>query len=409
MSPRAGRILAFSLAALVFSLAASGPATAAERFYADPAIEGQGQSYPPATGFDGPCGLAVDAEREFYVADYHRHVVDVFKFSRNFQTQLKQVDPEDGPCGLAVDATGNLYVNSFHGQVVRYPATLPLAVVNPYGPGEVVDPGPATGVAVDLPSGDVYVDRRTYVAVYDAGGAQVEVGGEPLRIGEGSLGSGYGVAVSSYAASGGYVYVADAADETIKVYDPGTDPAVPMMTIKGSATPEGRFVSLRDAALALDQSTGKVFVTDELQPRYYERPEATVYGFEAGGSYIGRLANNIVDARPAGLTVDNSGKGSQGRVYVTSGNAEGSFVWAYDQGEIGLTIIPALTGLPVVPPAPPPLPAAASAPPSLVAAPDSRAGRRAKAHRRRHALKRRLRAQHRRHARRDHRPRRRHR
>lgn len=48
--------------------------------------------------------------------------------------------------------------------------------------------GLPTGVAVSTESGNVYVDNRTYVSVYDSSGNPVLDGeGHPLKIGVGTL------------------------------------------------------------------------------------------------------------------------------------------------------------------------------------------------------------------------------
>ena len=345
------RRLALCVLCALCALCAAAPAAGAESsdtlaefpFYAkveEPCSIPNGCTAPPGTGFEGPCGMAVDPAGAFYVADYYNDAVDAFASNRLFRAQLSGVDPLDGPCGLAVGSGGALYVEDFHGAVLRYtPSKFPLAPPPylPYGAGTAIDPGPASGVAVDPASGDVYVDDRTYIAVYEPSGAPVEVGGEPLRIGLGSLEDGYGVAVSSYSATAGYVYVPDAASGTVKVYDPASDPAVPVAEIDGSETPAGGFVSLRDSAVAVDDVRGFVFLADDLQPEYSERPEAAIYAFGPSGAYRGRLKYNVVDALPPGLAVDNSETGTQGRIYVTSGNTEGAFVCAYAHAPESLT------------------------------------------------------------------------
>jgi hypothetical protein len=309
-------------------------------FYASLETEGEAFAAPPGTGFEGPCGMAVDSNGAFYVSDYYNDSVDAFAANRLFLAQLFKVDPLDGPCGIAVAAGGDLYVNDFHGSVRAYaPTQFPLAHLTGYAAGAMFDPGPSTGVAVDQATGYVYVDDRTYVAVYEPSGAPVEVGGEPLRIGLGSLGDGYGVAVSGYPATAGYVYVPDAASDTVKVYDPAVDSEDPVQTIDGHETLEGGFVSLRDSAVAVDRVRGIVFVADNLQPEYRERPEAAIYAFGPSGAYIGRLKYNVVDALPPGLAVDNSEKSTQGQIYVTSGNTEGASVCAYAHAPQSLTLL----------------------------------------------------------------------
>jgi DNA-binding beta-propeller fold protein YncE len=220
--------------------------------------------------------------------------------------------------------------------VLRYqPNEFPITPQTTYGPGQTIDSAHSTGVAVDSFTGNVYVNDRTYVAVYDSAGNPVLDEGEPLRIGAGSLGDGYGIAVSGFFDTRGFVYVPDAADGTVKVFDPATDTDSPIAILDGEDTPEGRFVSLRDAAIAVDNLTGKVFVVDNQQPDYYERPEAAVYGFDFEGGYGGRLKFNVVDAKPAGLAA------RAGSVYVTSGNTLGAAVYAYDVDALTAAAFPA--------------------------------------------------------------------
>jgi DNA-binding beta-propeller fold protein YncE len=306
-------------------------------FYASEAKEGGAHApYPsPGTGFEGPCGLAVDANGSFYVADYYHHAVDVFSPARTLLAQLPGIDPLDGPCAIAVDAAGGLYVNDYHRSVAKYlPSAFPFTTPLPYGSPTIFDGDPAhpTGVAVDPASGRIYVDERSYVAVYEASGAPVEEGGEPLRIGEGTLEDGYGLAVSQYPPTAGRLYVPDAATATIKVYDPALDVEDPAQEIDGAEVPGGGFSSLRDSAIAVDRLSGEIYVADDLQPEGYERPEATIHVFDSAGAYRGHLKYNVIDGSPPGLAVDNSTTGTQGRVYVTSGNTEGSFVYAYTPG-----------------------------------------------------------------------------
>jgi DNA-binding beta-propeller fold protein YncE len=296
---------------------------------------------PPAGNFNGPCGLGVDSTGNFYVSDYYRDNVSVFlpdgygpppQDARPFYlTQVSDIDALSGPCGLALDAADNVYVNVYHRSVVKYGSKAG------FGAGAViagagVDSTHPTGVAVDPVNGNVYVNARTYIAVYDSTGAPIMDGTDPLRIGLGDLEDGYGVAFSQHPGTLGRLYVPDAATGTVKVYDPAVDEATPVAEIDGSATPEGRFVSFRDAAVAVDRVSGDVYVVDNLQPLYVEQPNALIYVFGPDGSYKGHLKYLIHAALPAGLAVDNSAAATQGRVYVTSGNTEGAGVYAYPPG-----------------------------------------------------------------------------
>lgn len=309
---------------------------------------------PPPNGYlNGPCGLAVDGSGNFYVADHYHDVVDVYQGTADYTTppvygnqgylgQLRAPDPLGGPCALAPGAGGALYVNSYHRSVRSYGPS-PGFSPGPLFTGPGVDEAHPTGVAADPVSGRVYVDERTYVGVYEASGSPVEEAGEPLRIGVGNLADGYGAALSAFSGTAGYLYVADAASDTVKVYDPAADQTDPVATIAG---PPGGFSSLRDASVAVDRVTGEVYVIDNLEPEQAETPRALVEVFDSSGAYQGHLEYAIVDGMPSGLAVDNSATSTQGRVYVTSGNTHPGAVYAYPQGA-------ATTAAPLIGPAPP--------------------------------------------------------
>ena len=332
--------------ALCVAALAMGPAAAPARAdLTDPLfVFTPGPSAAPKSGFEGPCGLAVDSRGNFYVADYQHHAVDVFDPAHVLIAQITNVGSLNGPCGLALDGAGGVYANYFHDGVAKFtPSVFPPESLTSYSPGPVVDDvAHATGVAVDPSSGNVYVDERTYIAGYDSSGVPLLDGdGEPLRIGLGSLGDGYGLAISAFPGAAGRIYVADAADDTVKAYDPAVSLIEPVATIAG---PSGGFISLRDAALAVDRVSGEIYVADNLEPKYSDSPEATIDVFAAGGAYEGHLKHNIVDAEPPGIAVDNSALVSQGRVYVTSGNTAGASVYAYLAGAAtNVPSIPAAT------------------------------------------------------------------
>jgi hypothetical protein len=293
----------------------------------------------------------LDSAGKVYISNYYHHSIDIYTIP-NLETQLVNVDPLDGPCGLAVDGVGGLYVNNYHRNVEKFvPSSFPpskFTVFTSHGivdSGDPVDPGVnPTGVAVDTATSNVYVNNRTYIAAYDSSGAPLLDGADPLRIGEGSLGDGYGLAVSQFPgnvdfpSTAGLIYAPDWSDNTIKVYDPTVvdhDDPVPVQTIKAAGLPGGGFGSLRDSAIAVDRVTGEIYVADTLAyPQYTEEPEATIYVLRPDGSVDlsrYRLKYNIVDPSPPGLAVNN-GTGSQGSVYVTSGNTILSSVHIYPPG-----------------------------------------------------------------------------
>jgi hypothetical protein len=289
--------------------------------------EGKTPIPPPAGEIEGACGLAIPpGSGGLYVSDYYHRRVDIFGLSGGYQSQITLPGTEpvfgvktlDGVCGLAFDSAGNLYANEFHERVLRLTPT--ERVFDPSEP--IAGTNESTGVAVGSDD-NIYVDDRTYVAVYEPSGAPVLREGQPLRIGAGgSLEDGYGVAAFE-----GKVYVPDAADNTIKVYEPAVEPLEPAFTIDGPGGNE--FVSLVDAAVAVDPTNGHLLAVDNLQPGY-THPEAAIYEFDASGTFLGRLpggpqVGGPIDGEPSGLAVDPA----SGELYVTTGNGEKSNVFAY--------------------------------------------------------------------------------
>lgn len=282
---------------------------------------------PPPNGYlNGPCGLAVDSAGRFWVSDYYHRGVAIFHSNASYDSQpltaSNQPNPHtrtyDDPCGSALDSTGTLYLNNYHRNVTRFPA--PVSA----GTGTVLAGSEeATGVAVSPANDHAYLDLRDHVGEYDSSGA-------PVRdIGAASLEDGYGIAVSGFPATAGNLYVPDAATNTVKVYDPTTDTEDPVDTITG---PPGGFTSLVDSAVAVDNTGGDIYVTDDTEPAHTEEPRARIDVFNSTGAYEGHLKYDVIDPAPAGLAVDNSGSATQGRVYVTSGNTHRGAVYAYPPG-----------------------------------------------------------------------------
>jgi DNA-binding beta-propeller fold protein YncE len=295
---------------------------------------------------EGACGLAVSpALNAFFVADYYHRAVHEFRRAGFYMGSqllaggegLPTIDKSDAVCGLAIDAAGHLYANEFQQRVIRLPGE------------EVIDPGQATGIAVDS-AGDLYVDDRTYVAVYDA---PVSPGDQPAeKIGLGSLNEGFGVAVDS---KRGLVYVAEAAEEAVDVFEPGTSPTSLTTPVRSIAGPAGKasFNSLVNASLAVDESgtegDGHLLVVDDLGPSTAV-PRAAVYEFGPAGEFLDRLATRKVGrpgeveeigpvfGEPSGIAIDQE----NGKLFVTTGNSEGSNVLVY--GPYEATAPPQLQG-----------------------------------------------------------------
>ena len=259
--------------------------------------------FPQEGSLEDACGVALDSAGDIYVSDYYHHAVEVFgsSFYRPI-AKIENEDPLDGPCNLAVDESGDVYVNNFHRNVVKFtPSQFPPpeeGTPAKYGTGTVIDSEHPTGVAVDPATGKVYVDDRTYIAVYEA---SVHPGEEPVaKIGLGSLEDGYGVAVSDFGATEGDVYVADASDNTVKVFDPSHSLTEPVLSIDGAGTPQSGFTDLTDSNLAVDPSSGHLYVLDDTQPGF-EHPAAVLDEFNGAGEYRRQLPHPIVDGEPSGL------------------------------------------------------------------------------------------------------------
>jgi hypothetical protein len=301
----------FALLSLLVLVVLAAPARAAEvanhPFLPQRTISGG--MLPPPEGprvYEGACGAAVSLSGDIFISDYYHHRVEIWR-AGGAHAEIDAGEFDNGPCGLAVDSANNVYVNFWHGKVVRY--------TPPYTSGEVIYDGHATGVAIDPVSDDLYVDERTSVARY---ASPVEPEDVAARFGQGSLGDGFGVAFSDFAATEGRVYAADGASGTVKAYD-SSSPDDPVAEIDGAGTPSGGFVSLVDSALATDQSNGHLFVADNLQAGF-EHPAAAVDEFNADGLYRGRLPHALIHAEPTGIAVNESPSARRGEVYVTSGN-----------------------------------------------------------------------------------------
>jgi DNA-binding beta-propeller fold protein YncE len=328
---RSTRAAVGALLAALVSLALSAPAQAIEvknHPFQGALVSGLNPGTPPTPKLEAPCGIAVNSQGDAYVADYYHHAIGRWDHTLGgYGVLIENVATPNGPCGLAVAGNGDLYVNHWHGKVVRYAAP-------GFGSAATIVSGRATGIALDPGTGDLYVDEGTSVAIYEAPIAPEEAPAQ--RIGVDTLIDGYGVAVS---AASGEVYVADATTDTVKVYDPvPLEPdSPPLRTISGAGTPQSTgphgFVSLTDASLAIDQSNGHLFVSDNLEPGF-EHPHAAVDEFDAEGLFRGALEHTVIDGSPVGIAVDESATANKGKVYVTSGNGQSNVLGGIDSSQL---------------------------------------------------------------------------
>jgi DNA-binding beta-propeller fold protein YncE len=176
-------------------------------------------------------GVAVDPNGELWVYQASNEI-DNFSDAVANQYLDKRNSPFGTSLGFGVNPEEDLYVN--RGAEV-------VAKLNEMGEPliEEVDGDRTTGVAVDPSSSDVYIDNVTSIAVFDNTGSFIE------RFGFGLLNGGVGVAVN---ATSGAVYVADAANDDVDIFVPGSLPSAPITEpareiVSGSAQLNGTLTS----------------------------------------------------------------------------------------------------------------------------------------------------------------------
>jgi hypothetical protein len=313
-----------------------------------------GFSSPEAEWTD-PCGLIVNGS-QFFIADYYNRTVDRYNWIEpepgltgvNYEKHVPEMpgevmDPEHGPCQIVMGTNGvfsgtDLYVNLWRAGVIAYRQNAEGYFGN--DPVRTVLTKETTGIAIETVNPKnrtedlLYANHRGYIGVYHQTGEPVMSGGEPLRIGVGSLGDGYGLARSTFPATKGLLYVADASDNTVKVYDPAVDLEDPVQVIDGSDTPGGHFQHLEDAGLAVNNKTGQVFIADQ-KPGRSDNPPGVIYEYGRFGDYRGELPEPpepLVSSNPTAIGFDEEMSPYNefaGYIYVTTGFGGPGGVYAF--------------------------------------------------------------------------------
>lgn len=298
-----------------------------------PGVEGGADGTASAAQFYFPAGIAVDSAGNVYVADTENSTIRKVT-PAGVVTTLAGLEAQYGsangtgtaarfsyPCGVAVDANGNVFVadtgNSTiraitPGGVVTTLAGTPGAFGNSDGTGASAQFSQPTGVAVDG-SGNVYVADRynSTIRKISPSGAVTTLAGLAGNNG-GADGAGAaaqfnfpsGVAVDGY----GTVYVADSGDNTIRRVTAGgvvtTLAGIPGTAGSGDGTgPAAQFSNPNGIAV---DGNGNVYVADAgnntIRTGYsIPQGEATVTVGNLLQSYDGTAKSVTVTTNPAGL------------------------------------------------------------------------------------------------------------
>lgn len=242
---------------------------------------------------DKPVGIAVDPSGNIYVGSGRSYSVSVFNNSGEFLYKLGSGDREFGlPSDIAVSSTGTVYVtDSLRNLVKAYPITgIPFSITGLNFP---------TGIAVDNAESEVYVSdqNNNRIMVYDLNGVyKREIAGSTVFIRP------QGLAVDSTR-----LYIVDAYDDVIAVYDKNTGEFLKYIGNYGTGV--GEFKTPQDVAF---DSDNKLFVTN------YNNNRIEVFGID---SFVGL---HVVPAI-LNLSVSENGDPITQTVELTS--IEGSTNW----------------------------------------------------------------------------------
>ncbi|MBS0663652.1 MAG: hypothetical protein JSR48_10350 [Verrucomicrobia bacterium] len=300
-----------------------------------PGMAGYADGQGTAARFNAPRGLTVDGSGVVYVADYGNHVIRKVTPDGTVTTLAGKAGTTgslDGngtaatfnqPIAVKVDSSGNLLVSDFQNFTIRKvtPAGVVTTVAGKAGsPANWVDgTGPAArfagpaGLAFDS-AGNLYIaDSHNYVVrKMTPDGVVTTVAGTAANPGTddgtpGKFNQCYGVAVDS----AGNIYVADTANETIRMVAPN-----------GSVTTLGGTPGVKGVASGAGSST-----------LFYDpiglavAADGTLYIADANNSAIRRASAAsvpVISTPPASLTL---AAGTKGILTVTATGAGLAYQW----------------------------------------------------------------------------------
>ena len=208
--------------------------------------------------------------------------------------QLAGIDALDGPCGLAFDATGRLYVNDYHRAVSAYGPLGSFGTATVFTGATTPEETHPTGVAVDPASGASTSTSATYVSVFDASGAPADERTAGLRSPAPDRRGHPPMATASPSPTTPPPRVTSTSPTPpptpSRSMTRATDPKPARSTRSTSSeTPDGKFVSLRDAAIAVDRFTGRDLRHRRPAALDTERPQAIDLRLHLRRRYEGHL------------------------------------------------------------------------------------------------------------------------
>lgn len=250
--------------------------------------------------FQSPRALALDADRNIYVADTDNHRILKFDYRGNFIDQWGPVG-FSYPSGIAVDSSNTVYIADTYNHVIKKYASdgtyLATIGVQGTGPGQLKSP---QAVALDS-SGNVYVADTVNNRIQ-----KFSASGQPLwQVGESGSGNGQfnqpqGISVDS----SGSVYVSDTGNNRVQKFVVSGD-TVSYSTqwgSQGSATNQ-----LNTPGQIHANSDGMIYLADKGNHRILVFSNTGVYSATLGVNGQGNGQFSL----PTGVAKD-----SKGYVYV---------------------------------------------------------------------------------------------
>jgi hypothetical protein len=290
----------------------------------------------PPSAFSWPRAIAVDKKGNIYVASFGKPSdpslgrVDVFDSEGFFITELAV---PRGPQSLAVDSDGVLYVGSFEApRLVRYEPTAygpepddveygkpPVTLINTHPEADFAS---VIGLAINKANDHLFAHTGIRVREWGAGAAGNPPLPEPIP-NDGSV-TGGSQALSIDTAEG-RIYAGSPSPDfgsgpVVKVFELAPPHAL-LQTIDGSTVvPGGEFASA-DITLAVDESTGHLFVYDGDLSRIDEMTE--------DGGFVGLIEHGFKVNASMDLEVDNGSESANGALNPDGRNL---YVPSHDSG-----------------------------------------------------------------------------